>query len=35
MLALAGIGAKTPKVSAREVSSFTVLFGCHIFMAQM
>jgi hypothetical protein len=35
MLALAGIGAKTPKISARAGSNFTVLFGCHIFMAQM
>jgi hypothetical protein len=33
MLALAGTGAKTPKVNARAGSSFTVLFGCHIFMA--
>jgi hypothetical protein len=35
MLALAGIGANTPNVSARAGSSFTVLFGCHFFMAQM
>jgi hypothetical protein len=35
MLALAGIGTITPKVSARTGSSFTVLFGCHFFMAQM
>jgi hypothetical protein len=35
MLALAGIGANSPKVIARAGSSFTVLFGCHFFMAQM
>jgi hypothetical protein len=35
MLALAGIGANTPKVSARAGSNFNALFGCHIFMAQM
>jgi hypothetical protein len=35
MLALAGIGANAPKVRARAGISFTVLFGCHIFMAQM
>jgi hypothetical protein len=35
MLALAGVGAKTPKISARAGSRFTMLFGCHIFMAQM
>jgi hypothetical protein len=35
MLALAGIGAKTPKVKARAGRIFTVLFGCHFFMAQM
>jgi hypothetical protein len=33
MLALAEIGAKTPKVSTRAGSSFTVLFGCHFLMA--
>jgi hypothetical protein len=35
MLALAGNGANAPKVIARAGSSFTVLFGCHIFMGQM
>jgi hypothetical protein len=35
MLALAGNGANTPKVIARAGSSFTILFGCHFFMAQM
>jgi hypothetical protein len=35
MLALAGIGASAPKVSARAGSSFTILFGRNFFMAQM
>jgi hypothetical protein len=33
MLALAEIGATTPKVRARAGSSFIVLFGCHFLMA--
>jgi hypothetical protein len=35
MLALAGIGAKAPKVKARAERNCIVLFGRHFFMAQM
>jgi hypothetical protein len=35
MLALAGIGAKTPNVKARAERIFIILFSCHVFMAQM
>jgi hypothetical protein len=35
IVALAGNGAKTPKVRARAGNSFTNLLGCHFFMAQM
>jgi hypothetical protein len=35
MLALAGIGTKTPKVKARAGRIFIDLFDCHVFMAQM
>jgi hypothetical protein len=35
MAALAGIGAKTPNVKARAGRILTVLFSCHVFMAQM
>jgi hypothetical protein len=34
MLAVAGIGAKTPKVKASAGIIFIDLFGRHIFMAQ-
>jgi hypothetical protein len=35
MLALAGNGAKTPKVNARAGKIFIALLVCHFFMAQM
>jgi hypothetical protein len=35
MDAVAGSGAKTPKVKARAGRIFIVLLVCHLFMAQM
>jgi hypothetical protein len=35
MLALAGIGARDPKVKARTGRNLNSFVGCHFFMAQM